>query len=121
MGGQPGTQFNLEVLRLDEYSARLPEIVEISAYRIVTEALTNASRHAQADNCTVMLCLEETKGGDRLRLEIFDDGIGISDHVANGVGVSSMKQRAEEIGGVFRLQSSPNDGTNVIAELPIAR
>lgn len=121
VGEQPGTQFHLEAPQLDQVAAKLPEAVEVSAYRIVTEALTNVARHAQAGQCTVMLWLEEAEGGDQLRLEIVDDGIGISDNVTHGVGVSSMKQRAEEIGGVFRLQSSPDGGTNVMAELPIVR
>lgn len=121
VGEQSGTQFHLEAPHLDQPGVKLPETVEVSAYRIVTEALTNVTRHAQAGQCTVVMRLEKSEGGDRLRLEIVDDGIGIPDDVGHGVGVSSMKQRAEEIGGVFRLQSSPNSGTSVLAELPIAR
>lgn len=121
VGEQPGTRFFLEASPLDQAGNRLPEVVEVSAYRIVTEALTNVARHAQADRCTVRLRLEVAEGGDRLCLEIIDDGIGISDNVTHGVGVGSMEQRAEEIGGVFRLQSSPDRGTRVVAELPIAR
>lgn len=121
VGEQPSTQFHLEASQLGQATVKLPGAVEVSAYRILTEALTNVARHAQADQCTVMLRLEETKEGGRLYLEIVDDGIGIPDDIAYGVGVPSMKQRAEEIGGVFRLQSSPNGRTSVVAELPIAR
>jgi len=121
VGEQSGTQFHLEAPHLDQPAVKLPETVEVSAYRIVTEALTNVTRHAQAGQCTVVIRLEESEGGDRLHLEIVDDGIGIPDDVGHGVGVGSMKQRAEEIGGVFRLQSSPNGGISVLAELPFAR
>jgi signal transduction histidine kinase len=92
----------------------LPAAVEVAAYRIVEEALTNAVRHAQAHLCTIRLSL-----ADALELTIVDDGMGLPpDHQA-GVGLRSMRERAEELGGEIRVESQPHGGTRVWARLPI--
>src|SRR6185312_11839581 len=64
-------------------------------YRIATEAVTNVVRHADADRCTVRLEV----AGDRLRLEVADDGCGLPSVVHAGVGTRSIAERAAEIGG----------------------
>jgi signal transduction histidine kinase len=90
----------------------LPAAVEVAAYRIVCEALTNVSRHAYARTCKVRLVRDAT-----LCLEVTDDGRGINGH-APGVGLTAMRERAEELGGTLRVYSE-GVGTRVFAELPV--
>jgi two-component system, NarL family, sensor kinase len=91
----------------------LPAAVEVAAYRIATEALTNVFRHAGARHCSVCISLA---GG--LVMEIADDGRGIGDAPA-GVGLASMRERAAELGGALSTQPRPGGGTLVRAHLPI--
>ena len=97
----------------------LPAAVEVAAYRIVQEAVTNVSRHAGARSCTVRLSLD---GPDRreLRLEVEDDGRGMPAERGRGVGIASMRERAEELGGTCVVEPLPGGGTRVYASLPRA-
>lgn len=92
----------------------LSAAVEVAAYRIALEAMTNVVRHAQAKHCTVRL-----SAGDALRLEIVDDGIGLPVDAASGLGLTSMRERAAELGGMFRLESVAEGGTRVTVSLPV--
>jgi signal transduction histidine kinase len=92
----------------------LPAAIEVAAYRITLEALTNVIRHAHAHTCTVTLT-----AGDQLRLEISDDGRGLPPNQANGVGLASMQERAAELGGTLTITSLPGQGTAVHATLPL--
>jgi len=92
----------------------LPAAVEVATYRIVQEALTNVVRHAQAQMCTISI---ELKNG-ALSLQISDDGIGMSRDHHRGVGLSSMRERAEELGGQCVIEPTLDGGTRVKAELP---
>ncbi len=92
----------------------LPAAVEVAAYRIVLEALTNCARHAQASVCAVQLRLE-----DEFVVEISDDGRGLPVDYRPGVGMASMRERAEELGGALRVETSPTGGTRVRASIPI--
>jgi signal transduction histidine kinase len=94
---------------------RLPAAVEVAAYRIVQEALSNAARHARASDVWVSLAI----GGDSLVVTIADDGTGVVVPRAGGVGLGSMRDRVEEIGGAFEMSASPGRGTSVIATLPV--
>lgn len=94
---------------------RLSAAAEVAAYRIALEAVTNVIRHAHAGLCKVSLSLEN---GD-LKMEIKDDGIGLAKAHTHGIGLDSMRERAEELGGRFELTSSPQ-GTRVCAEIPIS-
>ncbi len=96
----------------------LPAAVEVAAYRIAQEALTNVARHAGASRCTVRLALDEQDG--RLQLEVADDGRGLSPARGRGVGLVSMRERAEELGGECVVESLPEGGTRVRASLPLA-
>jgi signal transduction histidine kinase len=87
----------------------------VAAYRIALEAITNVSRHAKAQHCTVRLSLP----GD-LCLEVIDDGRGLPEEVRAGVGLTSMRERAEELGGMFRTEALPQGGTEVMAYLPLS-
>lgn len=92
----------------------LPAAVEVAAYRIVQEALKNAVHHAQAEHCAVRL---EIDGG--LRLTVRDDGSGLPQGVTPGVGLVSMRERAEELGGTFAIHPRPEGGTEVDVSLPL--
>ncbi|TWP44177.1 sensor histidine kinase [Lentzea tibetensis] len=92
----------------------LPADVELAAYRIAAEALTNAVRHSGATHATVRLAVRP----DSLLLEVRDDGTGIRDSTTRrGVGLLSMAERAAEIGGSCEITSGP-EGTAVVAVFP---
>lgn len=94
----------------------LPAAVEVAAYRIAQEALTNVVRHARARQCAIRLACAEA-----VHLEILDDGLGLpADHHA-GVGLRSMRERAEELGGTCRVETNAGGGARVVAWLPLAR
>jgi signal transduction histidine kinase len=93
--------------------AGLPAAVEVAAYHIAGEATGNAVRHAGAG--TVAVRVREADGC--LCIEVADDGSGLPDQLRPGVGTSSMRERAEELGGQLRIDSGPA-GTTVTALLP---
>jgi signal transduction histidine kinase len=97
----------------------LPAAVEVAAYRIVQEALTNVARHAGASNCVVRFAPDE--GREVLRIEVIDDGRGMAEDRSAGVGLHSMRERAEELGGSCVVEGLPARGTSVRAVLPLAR
>ncbi|HEX9439339.1 MAG TPA: GAF domain-containing sensor histidine kinase, partial [Roseiflexaceae bacterium] len=94
---------------------QLPAAVEVAIYRIVLEALTNVVRHAQARTCAIRLTL-----GERLELEIRDDGRGLPEHAQPGVGLHAIRERAAELGGSCTIESVPGMGTCVRAVLPVS-
>ena len=91
--------------------------VEVAAYRIAQEAITNVARHARARTCRVRLSVDEAACA--LLLEITDDGIGMSTGRRAGVGLSSMRERAVELGGACEVEPIPPAGTRVLARLPL--
>ncbi len=93
----------------------LPAAVEVAAYRIVTEALTNVVRHAQATRCQVRLVLS----GAQLQVEVVDDGVGLQPGAHTGTGLISMRERAAELGGTCLIESVSAGGTRVLARLPV--
>jgi len=107
-------------VRLDapEDMPPLPAAVEVAAYRIVTEAMTNAARHAGATSIEVRLALPE---GDGLRIEVSDDGAGPSASWQAGFGLISMRERAAELGGCCEAGPAPGGGGRVTASLPLGR
>ncbi|CAN5225179.1 hypothetical protein BH23CHL1_BH23CHL1_15110 [soil metagenome] len=94
----------------------LPAAVEVAAYRLVIEAVTNTVRHASARICTIRLTID-----DDLRIDITDDGKGLPPVYRAGVGMASMRERVEELGGTFGFESKPNAGTRIWARLSITR
>jgi signal transduction histidine kinase len=92
----------------------LPAAVEVAAYHIVSEALTNVVKHAQAGTCTVRLWRD---GG--LRLEIRDDGLGLPDSYRAGMGLHSIRERAAELGGDANAHRTAGGGTVIRARLPL--
>ena len=105
-------------LPVDVTATGLPVLatdVEVAAYRIITEALTNAARHAQARHARVTITADEA-----LHIAVSDDGHGMPADVATaGVGLSSMRRRAEALGGALAVDSG-DGGTTVTATLPLS-
>jgi signal transduction histidine kinase len=93
--------------------ARLPEPVEVAAYYVVSEMVTNAAKHARASMVEVDA---ETSGGV-LRVCVRDDGVGGADP-ARGSGLLGLKDRIETLGGTFSVSSPRGGGTTVCCELP---
>ena len=116
-GGQldRGGQLTISVEPMPDPLPALPAAVEVAAYRITREALTNVVRHAAAARCTATLVSTEST----LSITVTDDGIGIGQSPPPGVGLSSMRERAEELGGTFQIGPSNVTGTRVHATLPV--
>jgi signal transduction histidine kinase len=94
----------------------LPAAVEVAAYRIAQEAISNATKHAGAQQITVRI----SRMDNGLIVEIDDDGIGVAADTNHlGVGLASMTERATELGGWCTNEHSPTGGTRVTAWLPI--
>ncbi len=99
--------------------ARLPAAVEVAAYRIGTEAIANAARHSGARRVTVTLAVEGAPA--MLRMDVSDDGVGPpTGSRGAGVGLGSMRERAEELGGSCEIAAGRRSGTRVRAVLPLA-
>jgi signal transduction histidine kinase len=94
----------------------LPSGIELSAYRIVQEALTNVARHAEASVATVAITAES----DRMRASITDDGVGfeVGDGPLRSLGLAGMSERASLVGGHVEVVSTPSKGTTVVLEVP---
>jgi signal transduction histidine kinase len=97
---------------------RLPDPVEISAYYIVAEALTNAAKHSGASVITVSAEVEQVDA--TLRLEVADDGVGGADF-SGGTGLLGLKDRVDALGGRIDLHSPPGGGTTLRVVLPLNR
>jgi signal transduction histidine kinase len=93
---------------------RLPAAVEVAAYYVASEALTNAVRHAQAS--VVRVTLEEQDGA--FRLAIRDDGVGGADP-GKGSGLIGLHDRVEAVGGSIDLSSALGEGTLIVVEFPL--
>ncbi len=93
----------------------MPAAVEVAAYRIAVEALTNAIRHADARTCAVRIA-----AADQLVIEVVDDGQGLPTGVTPGTGLESMEARATELGGSLRIDRRRGGGTHLEARLPLA-
>lgn len=96
----------------------LPQLdvaVEDAAYKICLEAMTNVLRHSGARHCRVRLAAT----GDRLELEVADDGQGRVGNGSSGTGLASMHERAAAVGGEVRLEDIVGGGTRVLAQLPL--
>jgi signal transduction histidine kinase len=113
---EPATEAAMDVLvSLPDGMPELPAATEAAAYHIAAEAIANALRHSKATRLTVELC--QAKG--QLVLRVTDDGTGIPPEHREGIGLASMRQRAEELGGVWSLHSADGHGTEVEASLPL--
>ena len=93
--------------------ADLPAAVEVACYRIVTEALTNVTRHAHATRCSVRIHFDHG-----LDVDVRDDGVGLPEGWRTGVGIASMRERVTELGGKLAIESCLPHGTRITARLP---
>jgi signal transduction histidine kinase len=93
---------------------RLPGRVEVTAYYVVSEALTNTAKHANAS--AVHISVEALDGV--VRLSVRDNGIGGADPT-RGSGLVGLKDRVEATGGTLIVQSRPGEGTRLLVELPV--
>jgi signal transduction histidine kinase len=92
---------------------RLDEAIEVAAYYVVCESLTNIGKHAQASSATVTVC----QTGDTITTEVVDDGRGGAD-TERGSGLRGLADRVEALGGRLRVWTPVGGGTRVRAELP---
>jgi PAS domain S-box-containing protein len=102
-------------VKIDAPAERVPLDVEATAYYIVSEALTNVAKHAQATSADVKI----TRDGETVRLEIVDDGRGGADPLA-GTGLMGLRDRAEAAGGTLFVVSPAGKGTTITATLPLS-
>jgi signal transduction histidine kinase len=114
-GKRDGLQVTLHV----EGNRRLPARHELALYRIVQEALNNVIKHARTDRATVRLHL----AGDSLLLEIEDEGVGFDpNRLGRGLptlGLTSMRERVELLGGTLDVESAPDAGTRIRARVSV--
>jgi signal transduction histidine kinase len=112
-GSDEGSHLTIAV----EASRPLPALtaaVEVAAYRIAVEAMTNVFRHARASQCVVRLTATR-----ELELEVLDDGIGVDPSLPVGVGLSSMRERTAELGGSCSIERLSDGWTRIVARFPI--
>jgi two-component system sensor histidine kinase DegS len=110
-------------LRTDGAADQLAPLAALQLFRLVQEALTNVRKHAAARQATVTL---RADGAGQLQVVIADDGQGFlpapsKNGKARPLGLTSMRERAEALGGTFQVQSRPDAGTQVIAAIPLPR
>ena len=96
-----------------ELDERLPEPVEVAAYYVVSESLTNIGKHADATRASVAI----TRDHEQVVVEIVDDGIGGA-NTEGGTGLRGLADRVEALGGRLRIWTPPGGGTRVLAEVP---
>jgi signal transduction histidine kinase len=104
----------IEVELLVEGNRELPPDVETDLFRIAQEVLTNVLKHAQASRIKVQLSL----AADLVQLIIQDDGMGFDlDEPGKGLGLHSVRERVQRMGGSMRIETAPGQGTKVVVEL----
>jgi PAS domain S-box-containing protein len=99
---------------ISEEFGRLPEDLEIAVFRVVQECLTNVHRHSDCKSAVVKL----SRLPDKVRVEITDDGKGMSAELTLGVGLRGMRERVEQLGGKLEIESN-SKGTTVRAMIPL--
>lgn len=114
LSARTGLRIELDSAGLDE--SPLDPRIASAAFRIVQEALTNVSRHAHAGHAQIRCDIAD----GRLCLVIADHGAGFDPTTAtsNGVGLISVRERARALGGFLHINSTPGQGTRIMAELP---
>ena len=103
------------LVRIDVPQARFASAVEVAAYFVCAEALTNVAKYARASHARV----EVEAGGGRLVVAVADDGVGGAD-AARGSGLRGLADRVEALGGRLRVESPPGRGTRLVADIPTA-
>ena len=100
------TEFDIE-------TGKLPEDIEITLYRLISEALTNIERHSKATRVQLMMWIE----GNELKFTLSDNGVGFSPNEIqsspSGIGLKNMQERVELLGGRFTIRSKEGEGTSI--------
>ncbi|GAA3523057.1 hypothetical protein GCM10022234_19050 [Aeromicrobium panaciterrae] len=109
---RPGIPVDLQV----DLHERLPEAVEVAAYYLIAEALTNANKHANAGRVTVHAQVVN----EALRVTVSDQGAGGAER-SPGSGLQGLADRISALGGEFGIDSPPGSGTTVTADIPLAQ
>jgi signal transduction histidine kinase len=102
-------------LVLPEQVSSLPAAVEVATFRIMQTALDNVIKHAKATHCDVRLTVVD----GNLNIDIVDNGLGIAVNYRAGVGLTSMRERAEELGGTFIIAPAKLRGTHLSVCIPL--
>lgn len=97
----------------------VPAAVEVASYRIIMEGITNAIKHARANQCDIRLNFLSEK--QELEIKLVDDGIGMPTPIISGIGLQSMRERTEELGGYFCLEENAKGGITITARLPLTK
>jgi signal transduction histidine kinase len=97
-----------------DVDGRLPESIEVAAYYVVAEALTNAAKHSRASGATVRVVLASSQ----LEIEVADDGVGGATSVSGGSGLVGLRDRVEAVSGRLEVASPPGHGTTLTARIP---
>jgi signal transduction histidine kinase len=110
-------------LRTDDAADQLSPLAALQLFRLIQEALTNVRKHAAAREATVTLLSD---GSGQLKVVVADDGRGFTpgsqrNGKASPLGLTSMRERVEALGGTFEVNSQPGSGTQVTATVPISR
>lgn len=120
ISGLKGIEIDYQGVSLDKIKERLPRDIEVNLYRIAMEALNNAISHAAASHISVILLWQEGK----VTLIVEDDGCGfdypaVRSNMDNCRGLIEMERRMVVLGGALRIESAPEKGTTVRAEVPV--
>jgi signal transduction histidine kinase len=94
---------------------RLPAEVETALYRLVQEALTNVIKHSRARHVSILL----VRKANSVSAVIEDDGVGFSEPSKDGIGLIGMRERVGLLDGRLEIESRPDHGTTIVAEVPL--
>ena len=112
------------ILNMIDIDSLLPQDSHVVVYRTVQEALTNIGKHSQAKNVSITI----NEDGNTVLFSIEDDGIGFDEKIAaarspeeKGLGLATMKGRAQMVGGVLEIWTEEGKGTRITLSIPIQR
>jgi signal transduction histidine kinase len=115
---QTGIEIDFKHGRLEQN--QIPPEIEITAYRIIQEALTNVIRHSKVKLANVRMQIDE----GILWIQVQDEGTGFNYQAAikagSSMGLMNMLERAQQVGGLFSVQTAPGEGTNITCRLPLS-
>ena len=115
LGSDWARQNNMDVQVRSQCDPNLPLLKEQALFRVAQEALSNATRHGQAK--TVQITLSQENGTVQLRIR--DDGKGFDPHLPHpGLGLRSMRERIEALGGGLLIESAPGEGARLVVTIP---
>lgn len=99
-------------------AGKLPALLEEGLFYIISEALNNSLKHAMASSLKVIICVDEEK---EVALEVSDNGLGFDVNALQdegGMGLHSMRERAEKLGGQIKITSAVGEGTSILVRIP---